>query len=180
MASPPTGPSDELYRARRRRRHHHRRRSKSVLPIALGSLAVILISGATYWYFLAYRPADPSRPDAKVKQESKDRMALVAAVNQVLSQTGKDLPASDLVVGSASLENRAGKIFLAGTLENRSNRAYLRVHIIFDTTDQDHNPAGQVEGDVGVVQPGKNASFEIGPVSPDARTWIVHSITAGQ
>ncbi|MGO9256191.1 MAG: hypothetical protein ACLQU1_07820 [Bryobacteraceae bacterium] len=105
-----------------------------------------------------------------------DRRALVAAVNKILTQTGKNVQSADVVVVTATLHSRDGQSYLTGSLQNRSSRTYSRMHIVFDTTDQHHNPAGVVEGDVSGVQAQKETSFEIGPMSPLARRWFVRSI----
>jgi hypothetical protein len=177
MESPPEGSPGEVYRERRRRRprKHRSHRTKSRV-LALLTVTVLVIPVAGAWYYLYHRRPMPGRPDQQ-KQESKERLALVATVNKMLAQTGKDVPPSDLVVGSATLRSREGKVYLDGTLENHSSHAYPRVHIIFDAMDKGHNPAGLAEGDVNGIEPGKNTSFELGPVNSDARTCVLRSIS---
>jgi hypothetical protein len=111
-------------------------------------------------------------PQAK----AEDRQALMAAVNKVVSQTGKKVPPADLVVAAANLLNRDGQVYLTGAIQNRSSRMYSRVHIVFDMTDGGHNSAGVVEGDVTGVLAQKDTRFEIGPVNPQARWMWVRSI----
>ncbi len=174
---PSLGPSGETYRkATRRRKHVHRRWPRFRLRFVLVAAALLLVPLSLVWRRLpAPRPNEPP-PQAK----SKDRQALVAAVNKEVAAIGKDLPPSDIVVTSASVKNRDGNLVLSGAIQNRTARAYPLVHIIFDSLDVRHNTAGVVEGDVRGLQPNKETAFEIGPVNPQARSFIVRSIRPAQ
>ena len=172
MEPQPQGRPGEIYRARTRRRKHFRRRRKSTLLIVLALASVLLIPifrklPDVVRHYLSSLPRQ-AKPD--------DRKALVAAVNKMLTQTGKKVRSADLVLVTATLHSRDGQLYLTGSLQNRSSRTYSRVHIIFDTTDKHHNPAGVVEGDVSGVQAQKETSFEIGPVSPLALRWFLRPI----
>lgn len=163
----------ELYRARARsRKHIHRRRLKFTFLIRLVLASVLILPMGWKLYDLSRHRPSMAPPPAKLD----DRRALVAAVNKMLSQTGKKVPLMDLVLVTATLHSRDGQSYLIGAVQNRSSRVYSQVHIIFDTTDRHHNPAGVVEGDVSGVQAHKATPFEIGPVSPLARRWFVRSI----
>lgn len=118
---------------------------------------------------LPRRRPNPNPPQAD------DRPALVAPLNKQAAQTGQDIPVADLLVDKVGLHNRDGKIYLIGAVQNRSSRDYGRVHIIFDTYDNDHKPT-VVQGDVSGVAAGKETSFELGPVLPLVRTFVVRSI----
>jgi hypothetical protein len=172
MGPPSQGPPGETYRKSTRRRHVHRRRPKFRLLFVLVAAAVLLIPASLIWRRIPVsRPSEPP-PQAR----SKDRQALVAAVNKEVAGIGKDLPPSDIVVTSASVKIRDGNLVLWGAVKNRTERAYPLVHIIFDSLDRRHNTAGVVEGDVRGLQPNKETAFEIGPVNPQARTFLVRSI----
>jgi hypothetical protein len=172
MEPPPQDRPDEIYRARRvRPRRHIRRRPKSLLLVIVVGVVILLPAA---WLYHVSRTSHPV--DAPRSAKSAERLALVAAVNKIVSQTGKDVPPADLVVGSATLHERDGKFYLLGAIQNHGERAYSRVHIIFDTFDRSRNPAGLVEGDVSGLQPQKDGRFEIGPVNPGVRTFSVRSI----
>jgi len=171
MEPPSQGPPAEIYRARKtRRRKHLHGRQKTLLWAA--ALAIVLLLPMV-WIYSLYRQRlaeSPRQPDPA------NRLALVAAVNKLIAQTGKDVPLSDLVVDSATVHERDGKLYLSGTIQNRSSHAYPRVHIIFDTLDRHHNPANVIEGDVSGLPPQKTTPFELGPVDPLVRSFSVRSI----
>ena len=100
----------------------------------------------------------------------------MASINKIMKQAGKDIPSADLVVGSATIYNRGGKLYLSGTVHNQSSRIYPRVHVVFDTFDSQRNPAGTVEADVNDLQPEKEGAFEIGPLNPAVVSFLVRWI----
>lgn len=182
MEPPSQGPPEEFYRPKRGRRRR-RRRHRLIKPrsIFMAVLILALLGSAGVLYYLYHKRPTYARYDAARRAaEAKERIALVSSVNQLLAQTGKDVPPSDLVVGVATLRSREGKVYLDGTLINRSTHPYPHVHLIFDAMDKSHNPAGLAEGDVSAVQPGRETGFELGPVSAEARTCVLRSISVGQ
>jgi len=182
MEPPEQAPSGEVYRAKRqgRRRRRHRRLIKPRhIAMAMFALAIFGAAGASY-YLYHRRPIYAQSDAARKAREARDRQSLVTTVNQMLSQTGKDVPPSDLVLGVATLRTREGKVYLDGTLVNRSAHPYPRVHLIFDAMDKGHNPAGLAEGDVTGVQAERETAFELGPVSSEARTCVLRSISLVQ
>ena len=159
-----------------RPRRHVRAGQPRVFLLA-GLLGAVLLMVPLGW-ILFKRSADHSdyhSPDA-APSKSPARAAVVEAVNQAVAQAGKNVPAPDVVVNTATLHNRAGQIYLVGTVENRSSRAYSGAHVVFDALDQRRNPAGIAQGDVGPLGPGKQAPFDFGPLNPETRLCVVRSI----
>jgi hypothetical protein len=143
-----------------------------LLLFALVAGALLMVPVSLLWRRIPVsRPSEPPPP-----AKSQDRQALIAAVNKEVAAIGKDVPPSDMVVTTAAVKNRDGNLVLTGAIQNRTARAYPLVHIIFDSLDWRHNTAGVVEGDVRGLQPNKETGFEIGPVNPQARTFLVRSI----
>jgi hypothetical protein len=180
MEPPPEKPSPqrtgEVYRARKTgRKHRHRRPRKRVLVGV--SAAVLLLAMASLYYYYANRRPTMAIPSPVTPA---DRRALIAAVNKIVAQTGKDVPRADVVVDNASLHERDGRVYLQGTLRDQSSRPYPKVHVAFDTLDHHRNPAGIVEGDVTGLEPQKTVSFDFGPVNPDVRSFSVRSIEPEQ
>jgi len=161
---------------KRRRRRHVSSTPRPLLWLVV--IVAIAIAAPTGIFF--YRVSQRSLANRRAEQPdpaiSPERRALVDAVNKMIAGTGKDVPASDLVVGTTTVHKRDGVLYLAGTVQNRGSRAYARVHVIFDTTDRYHNPAGVLEADVTDVQPQKDAAFDIGPMNPHVFTIAVRSI----
>jgi hypothetical protein len=173
----PSGSRPEIYRERRK---HTRRRPRSLLLVAWVSTILLLFpAGWLVYKLLHYRPSNPP-PDLANPSRSDDRRSLLAYINKMVAQTGKNLSPPDLIVMTATLHNRDNKVYLAGTVKNQSSHLCSKVHIIFDSFDQYRNPAGVLEADVGDVQPGKDASFDIGPVNPTARACLVRSIVSAR
>jgi len=160
---------------RRRRRQRLQRRAKFVVPVAILLAAVVAIGGVWKVYSLARRRVS-ERSQSGQSGRIEDQRVLLSDVNRAVDQAGKGVLPAELVVESATLHGRDGALYLTGTIQNRSAKAYERLHIVFDAFDRHRNPAGVVEGDVIGVQAGKSASFELGPVSPQVRTVAVRMI----
>jgi hypothetical protein len=171
MEPAPQGSPSETYVVKRRvRRRRHRRGVWRRIALAAASLIMLPVAWKVYKFSLRLLTANPPRAS------SEDRRALPPSLNKALAETGKDIPVAALVVDSASLHNRDGKVYLIGAVKNRSSRDYARIHIVFDTYDHDRNPAIVVEGDVTGVAAQKQTRFEMGPVFPEVRTFAVRSI----
>ena len=161
----------EIYRARKsRRKHHHSGPRRRALAITGG---VVLIAGMAWLY---YRSSNANPLAITPPAKSAERLALIAAVNKIVAQAGKEVPRPSVVVDNAGLHDRDGHVYLSGTLLNQSSQSYARVHVMFETLDINHNPAGLVEGDVTGLLPEKTTSFEFGPVNPDIRSFSIRSI----
>lgn len=160
----------------RPRRHISQQRPKTLLLIALVVLLAVALVPASRFAYRFTRQGLNSIPKKAPPAAKSPDPALIAFLNRTVEQAGKNLHPQDLVLGMATLHERGGKVFLSGTIQNHSSRAYARVHLIFDTVDRRHNPSGVLEGDVSGVQPGQETPFELGPLSPEARSYLVRSI----
>lgn len=159
------------YYSRRRHPERPRHGPRILVLIAFVLLSALVLFGGWKWFQLANRA-----PAVNPRQSIRDRAAIVATIDKMLAGTGKNVPPTDIVINSAVFHDRGGQRYLTGAVQNRSMVPYSSLHLIFDTYDARHNPAGTVEGDVGRLAAGEEAPFEIGPASPNARTCAIQSI----
>jgi len=173
MEPPSQAQPGEIYRKKRPKQIG--RKPKSV---ALAVLTVIMLLVPVGWFLSRFvrLPQGSRSRDLQKNSKPDDRLALAQSLDKILAQVGKEVPPPDLTVGSATLHNREGQVYLAGTVVNRSSRPYVHVHVVFDGLDRRRNPAAVVEADVFSLPPGKTAGFDVGPINPAVRTCLVRSV----